>query len=62
MKTYTFNELIEHFGDQHALASLCNVTQGRISQMKQDGKLSTKAARSLIKKSGLTINQIPMGF
>ena len=62
MKLYTVNELIEKFNGQDELASLCNVTQGRISQMKSDGKLSTKAARSLIKNTDLIVGQLPIGF
>ena len=62
MKLYTVNELIEKFGGQNKLADLCNVTQGRISQMRTDGKLSVKAAKSLIKNTNLKVGQLPIGL
>ena len=62
MKLYTVDDLIEKFGGQEKLAELCNVTQGRISQMKKDKKLSLKAARSLIKETGLMTGQLPIGL
>lgn len=62
MKLYTVDDLIEKFGGQAKLADLCNVTQGRISQMKKDRKLSLKAARSLIKETELMTGQLPIGL
>lgn len=61
MELYTVDDLIEKFGGQDKLAKLCNVTQGRISQMKKDKKLSLKAAKSLIKETGLIVGQLPIG-
>ena len=62
MKTYTVEQLIEKFGGQDKLAELCNVTQGRVSQMRKDGRLSVKSANSLIRATGLKHTQLPIGL
>ena len=61
MKLYTVDSLITKFGSQKALADLCGVTQGRISQMRTAHKLSFKAAKQLAANSKLKINQLPLG-
>lgn len=62
MKNYTVIELIKKFNGQRNLADLCNVTQGRISQMRKDGKLSVKAAKWLIVNTNLKSGQLPIGL
>ncbi|MBL4940936.1 MAG: hypothetical protein JKY81_04660 [Colwellia sp.] len=62
MELYTVSELIKKFNGQRNLADLCNVTQGRISQMRKDGKLSVKAAKWLIINTDLTVGQLPIGL
>ena len=62
MKLYTVDELIEKFDGQRNLADLCNVTQGRISQMRKDNKLSIKAAKWLIINTDLIAGQLPIGL
>ena len=61
MKLYSVDDLITKFGGQKALADLCGVTQGRISQMRKDSKLSFKAAKQLAANSKLKLGQLPLG-
>lgn len=61
MKIYSIDDLISKFGGQKLLADLCGVTQGRISQMRKDKRLSIKAAKRLVSVTRLKINQLPLG-
>lgn len=60
MKKYTIDDLITKFGGQIELADLCKVTQGRISQMRKDQRLSLKAAKNLVDSSKLRLSQLPI--
>ena len=61
MKLYTVDDLISKFGGQKALGDLCGVSQGRISQMRKDHRLSVKAAKKLAANSKLRFHQLPLG-